>query len=115
MDLPDGGALQDLVDQASKTGGLCVIKWYSPRCKACLAVKPKFESLAREASPTDCFGQIDHSANVNVAHKWGVKALPTFSVFSRNELVVQMTVTVSTFTSFANGLAAMRAEKPDGT
>ncbi|KAL1496850.1 hypothetical protein AB1Y20_014436 [Prymnesium parvum] len=99
------------VRDAARDGGLCVVKWYAPWCKACYALSPRFAGLARAAPMHDRFLQVDIAASAKVAAHYGVKKVPSVSVFAHNQLVMQQTVTMKEYSTFEEGLQAIRVEE----
>lgn len=60
------------------------IDFHATWCGPCIAIAPKFESLAKDYSSTSTFVKVDVDKASDISRAYQVRAMPTF-VFIRNE------------------------------
>lgn len=68
------------------TEKVSVIDFYATWCGPCKALEPIFESLA-EKVPQVQFGRVDVDDNQQVAHEYGITAMPTCLFFKDGKKV----------------------------
>lgn len=72
-----------------------VVDFYTSTCPPCKAMAPIIEELASEDSNGIRFAKIDAAAFPNISANYGVRAVPTFILFSNGESTKQRTGSVS--------------------
>lgn len=73
-------------NQFVKGDKVSVIDFYATWCGPCKALEPIFDSLA-EKVPEVQFGRVDVDDNQQVAHEYGITAMPTCLFFKNGEKV----------------------------
>ncbi|MUM78583.1 thioredoxin fold domain-containing protein [Pseudodesulfovibrio sp. F-1] len=58
-----------------------LVDFYSPTCGPCLMMVPQFEEAARALHPDVRLAKIDTSAEIEVATRFAIRAVPTLVLF----------------------------------
>mmetsp|Transcript_23588 Transcript_23588/g.51532 ORF Transcript_23588/g.51532 Transcript_23588/m.51532 type:complete len:255 (+) Transcript_23588:109-873(+) len=90
-------ALQAAHDDSEKP---VVIKFFSPRCISCKAVKPKYERLAKNMQDVAHFYEVNHVEARTFCQQSDVKFMPAVHVYAKGELARAMPMGVQSFPDF---------------
>ena len=71
-------------DEFSRKNRVAVIDFWAPWCAPCLTMKPVLEELEREVNNV-AFGKINVDENVELAQKFRIMSIPTFSILVNSE------------------------------
>ena len=88
---------------ASAGDRLVVIKFYSRKCRACLAIEPQFARLAKAGLAAD-FYEVDHAASRPLDELAGIRKLPAAHIYRDGELVCTHGLGRKHFEAFREGL-----------
>lgn len=77
-----------------------VLKFFSPRCISCKAIKPKFDRLVRANSDALDFYEVDHFKARAFCKQCDVNFMPATHVYHGGELLRAMSVGSQSFGEF---------------
>ncbi len=84
-------ATRDTLSALMSNWPYLVIDCWAPWCGPCRRVGPVVEALAGEFSGTIAFAKLNTDEQPEVAHRFGISAIPTLLLFSSGALVGQIT------------------------
>jgi hypothetical protein len=93
-----------LTAAAAGDGSLTIIKYYSPTCRSCRAIRAPFERLALEHPESRFFEVSYQGTTARLCQAQGVRKLPTIAVFAGGERVWQETVGKRKWPAFLEAL-----------
>lgn len=78
-------------NQVLDSDKLCVVDFWATWCGPCLMVAPIIEQLSNEYEGKAVIGKVDVDNNQHIAHKYGIRNIPTI-LFIKNGQVVDKQV-----------------------
>lgn len=96
-----------LLGEAAANGEVVVVKYYARFCRACKAVAPKFERLARQYEGVNLrFVDVEFESSKPLCKAMGIKSLPHTQVFAGSQgKVADFSIAPSKFDRLENFLA----------
>ena len=70
-------------------------KFWAPWCGPCRALAPAVEELSKELDGQVLVANVNVDENPSIPTRYGIRAVPTFILFKKGELVEQMVGVVS--------------------
>ena len=73
-------------DDVVKAGGPVLVDFWAPWCGPCKALAPVLDEIAKELAGQATVGKVNVEADLDLADRFGVKALPSLLFFKNGAL-----------------------------
>ena len=79
----------DFDDQIQKLDGPVIVDFWAAWCGPCKVIAPVLEEIAEEMAGKATVAKVDVDRDSDVAHRFGIRSIPTLVIFKGGKIVDQ--------------------------
>jgi len=76
-------------DQIQKLDGPVIVDFWAAWCAPCKVIAPVLEEIAEEMAGKATVAKVDVDQHSDVAHRFGIRSIPTLMIFKGGKIVDQ--------------------------